>query len=563
MVTLRFLPANRSVSVPRGTTILAAARLAGVTIDSPCNGAVVCGKCAVRLAHDSLHRIEHKGGHQLSKHQQLAGLVLSCAAEVTGDIVVDVLQGQSDRELKITSHGESVAVALAPHVTKVYQAGRDVTTVYGGSTPIAEEEGDCTAESFGVVVDIGTTTLVLSLVDLTLGVELATASALNPQSRHAQDVLSRIKMAEDERGMAELHYGVIGEINRLLKEVTDQGGVRRERIYEVVLSGNTCMLHLAAGVNPAGLGKYPYTPTLRCACSLDAASIGIGIAQGGLVYLPPIISAYVGADITAGLQAVRLHEERDSVLFVDIGTNGEMALCHGGRLWATSTAAGPAFEGMNIGFGMRAGEGAIERFSFTRDGSVRIETIGGTEPVGICGSGLMDVVAELVSRRVLGKSGKFAAPDAPGLAPAIAQRLVQRDGKLVFLLTDRVWLTQKDVRQVQLAKGAIRAGIEFLLRQAGVAASSLEKVLIAGSFGFHLTARSLTTIGLLPSETAGRIEFVGNTAKSGGEAFLLNRDARREMTQLVPGITVVELAKCPDFDRVFVECLAFPSLAPH
>ena len=557
MVTIHFLPANRSVTVPRGTTVLAAARLAGVTIDSPCNGAVVCGKCAVHLAQDSLHRVEQKGEHQLSKRQQLAGLVLACAAEVIGDIVVDVPEGPSELKLKITSHGESVAVALLPYITKVYQADRDVTTVQGGSTSLTEEEGDSSEESFGVVVDIGTTTLVVSLVDLTLGVEVASASALNPQSRHAQDVLSRIRMAADEHGMAELHYGVIAEINRLIREVSDQAGVRRERIYEVVLSGNTCMLHLAVGVNPASLGKYPYTPTLRCASYLDAAQVGIGIARGGLVYLPPIISAYVGADITAGLQAVRLHEERDSVLFVDIGTNGEMALCHGGRLFAASTAAGPAFEGMNISFGMRAGEGAIERFSFLKDGAVKINTIGKTEAVGICGSGLMDVVAELVSHGVIGKNGKFVSPETPGLEPAIARRLVQQDGKLVFHLTDTVWLTQKDVRQVQLAKGAIRAGVEFLLREAGVEAASLAKVLIAGSFGFHLTASSLTTIGLLPPETAGNIEFVGNTAKSGGEAFLLNRDSRREMAHLVTQIEVVELANCQDFDKVFVKCLSF------
>jgi uncharacterized 2Fe-2S/4Fe-4S cluster protein (DUF4445 family) len=558
MVSVHFLPANRSVSVPRGTTILAAARLAGATIDSPCNGAVVCGKCAVRLAGDSLRRVEQKGLHQLSKREQLAGLVLSCAAEVQGDIVVDVLEGHSGRELKITSHGESVAVALVPHITKVYAAERDVTTVYGGSDPLFEEEGDSSGESFGVVVDIGTTTLVVSLVDLILGVELATASALNPQSRHAQDVLSRIKMAADEHGMAELHYGVVGEINRLIREVSDQAEVRRERIYEAVLSGNTCMLHLAAGVDPASLGKYPYTPALPCGSYLDAAAIGLGIAQGGLVYLPPIISAYLGADISAGLQAVRLHEERDSVLFVDIGTNGEMALSHGGQLWATSTAAGPAFEGMNITFGMRAGEGAIERFSFLKGGAVKIKTIGAKEPAGICGSGLMDIVAALVSHGVLGKNGKFVNPEKSDLSPAaIAERLVQRDGKTVFLVTEQVWLTQKDVRQVQLAKGAIRAGVEFLLREAGVAASSLNKVLIAGSFGFHLTAQSLTTIGLLPPEVVDRIEFVGNTAKSGGEAFLLNRDSRREMAEVVKGISVLELANCTNFDRVFVDCLSF------
>jgi uncharacterized 2Fe-2S/4Fe-4S cluster protein (DUF4445 family) len=557
VVSVHFLPANRSVSVPRGTTILAAARLACVTIDSPCNGALVCGKCAVRLAGDSLHRVEQKGPHRLSESDELAGLVLSCAAEVQGDLAVELLEGQGTRDLKITSHGESVAVALAPHISKVYHPGRDVTTVYAGGETIHEEQGDSSAESFGVVVDIGTTTLVVSLVDLTLGVELASASALNPQSRHAQDVLSRIKMAAEEHGMAELHHGVIGEINRLIEEVSLRAGVRRERIHEAVLSGNTCMLHLAAGVNPAPLGRYPYTPALTCASYLDAAATGLRLARGGLVYLPPIISAYLGADISAGLQAVRLHEERKSVLFVDIGTNGEMALSHQGRLWATSTAAGPAFEGMNISCGMRAGEGAIERFSVRQGGAVELKTIGTREPAGICGSGLMDIVAALVSCGVLGKNGKFVSPDNSGLPALLAERLVERDGKTVFLVTDQVWLTQKDVRQVQLAKGAIRAGVECLLREAGVASSSLDQVLIAGSFGYHLTAESLTTIGLLPAELAGKIDFVGNTAKSGGEAFLLNRDARREMADVVPRISVLELANCPDFDRIFVDCLSF------
>ncbi|HJV64806.1 MAG TPA: ASKHA domain-containing protein [Geomonas sp.] len=557
MVNIHFLPDHRPISVPRGTTILEAARLAGITIESPCNGAVVCGKCAVHLSAGSLQHVREKGKHLLTRQERLRGQVLACAAEVYGDIAVEVPSFQPEQELKITSHGESVAVALAPYIAKEYSAERGVTEVYGGASLLAEEEGDTSAEAFGVVVDIGTTTLVASLVDLTLGTELATASALNPQSRHAQDVLSRIKIGSEPRGLEELRAGVIGEIGRLIDQVTGRAGVSRERIYEIIFSGNTCMLHLAAGVDPAPLGRYPYTPALSCASWLDAASVGLSIAPVGLVYLPPIISAYIGADITAGLQAVRLHEEKESVLFVDIGTNGEMALVHGGRLWATSTAAGPAFEGMNIQFGMRAGEGAIERFAVLKDGNVQLKTIDGSEPVGICGSGLMDVVAELVVHGVIAKNGKLVKANAPQLTRDLSERLVEKDGKPVFLLSEEVWLTQKDVRQVQLAKGAIRAGVEFLLREAGVTAASLHKVLIAGSFGFHLTAASLTAIGLLPQETAGRIEFVGNTAKSGGQAFLINRDTRREMSDLVRDIAVVELANCRDFDKVFVESLAF------
>ncbi len=254
---------------------------------------------------------------------------------------------------------------------------------------------------------------------------------------------------------------------------------------------------------------------------------------------------------------MRLHEEQGTVLFIDIGTNGEMALVHGGKVWVTSTAAGPAFEGMNITFGMRAGEGAIERFAILKDGHLRIKTIGNVPPTGICGSGLMDIVAALVDQDIITKNGKFVSHDTPGMAPALAARLIKVDGKPVFSLTEKVYLTQKDIRQVQLAKGAIRAGVEFLLRNTGITSAGLDKVLIAGSFGFHLTAESLVTIGLLPPETTGRIEFVGNTAKSGGEAFLLNRDSRDQMHKVVAAVQVLELANCPDFDRVFVDCLLF------
>ncbi|WP_243375072.1 ASKHA domain-containing protein [Geotalea sp. SG265] len=556
MPNVHFLPANRSIAVEKGTTVLEAARLAGVLIESPCNGAVVCGKCAVHLEPDSLHHIIRRGVHHLSNDQKLAGQVLSCEAEVIGDITV-LVPDVAQEDLKITSHGHALAVALAPHVTKEFQPDKGVTAVFHGGEIAYEEEGDTEGETFGVVVDIGTTTLVVSLVDLNTGMELAHASALNPQSRHAQDVLSRIRIACEEKGLSEMRSGVIGEINRLIGQVAGEAEVHQDRIYEVVFSGNTCMLHLAAGINPRSLGQYPYTPELTGGCWMSANDLVLTIAPKGIVYLPPIISAYVGADITAGLQAVRLHEEQGTVLFIDIGTNGEMAIVHEGQVRATSTAAGPAFEGMNITFGMRAGQGAIERFAILKGGDICLKTIGNSPATGICGSGLMDIVAELVRHGVINKNGKFVSPEDPVLLPLLAERLVKIDGKPAFKLTDNVYLSQKDVRQVQLAKGAIRAGVEFLLRHTGVNPVDLDKVLIAGSFGFHLTAESLVTIGLLPAETTGKIEFVGNTAKSGGKAFLLNHNSRIEVQRLVQEVKVVELANCADFDRVFVEVLSF------
>jgi uncharacterized 2Fe-2S/4Fe-4S cluster protein (DUF4445 family) len=394
-------------------------------------------------------------------------------------------------------------------------------------------------------------------VDLGNGKELAVASALNPQSNHAQDVLSRIRFASEAKGLEEMRLGVIDEINRLTRQVAEEAGLSQKRIYETVLSGNTCMLHLAAGVDPASLGRYPYTPLLTGGEYRDGAAMGLDIAPFGIVYLPPVISAYVGADITSGILATRLYEERKTTLFVDIGTNGEMAIAREGRLWSTSTAAGPAFEGMNITFGMRAGAGAIERFDIAADGDVKIGVISDTDATGICGSGLLDIVAELVTAGVIAANGRFVSVQSASVPEQLKERFVEKNGKTVFLITDKVWLTQKDIRQVQLAKGAIRAGIQLLLRHTGMTETAVEKILIAGSFGYHLRAESLVAIGLLPPEFKDRIEFVGNTSKTGGETFLLNRDSRDEMVRLVHEVEVVELANCQDFDKVFIAALPF------
>jgi uncharacterized 2Fe-2S/4Fe-4S cluster protein (DUF4445 family) len=557
MVTVHFYPANRSISIRRGFTILDAARLAGVVIDSPCDGVETCGKCRVRLDEASLTQIVRRGAHHLSKDEEADGHVLACAAEIIGDIAVRIPENGADKSMKITSHGRKASVNLAPWVTKEYSAGKGVTSIMAGGRFIGQEEGDTGAESYGLVVDIGTTTLVVSLVDLGDGKELAVASALNPQSIHAQDVLSRIRFASEVKGLEEMRKGVIDEINRLTRQAAEETGLSQKRIYETVFSGNTCMLHLAAGVDPASLGRYPYTPLLTGGEYLDGAAMGLDISPFGIVYLPPVISAYVGADITSGILATRLHEERETTLFVDIGTNGEMAIARDGRLWSTSTAAGPAFEGMNISSGMRAGEGAIERFAIAADGEVAIGVIGGTDATGICGSGLLDIVAELVTAGVIAANGRFVSAQSDSIPEQLKERLVEKNGKTVFLINDKIWLTQKDIRQVQLAKGAVRAGIQLLLRHTGMTETAVEKVLIAGSFGYHLRAESLVAIGLLPPEFKDRIEFVGNTSKTGGETFLLNRDSREEMERLVHEVEVVELANCQDFDKVFVAALPF------
>ncbi|WP_094605420.1 Na(+)-translocating NADH-quinone reductase subunit F [Sporomusa silvacetica DSM 10669] len=556
MVRINFIGKGVTAEVETGTTILEAARTVDVMIESPCNAVGTCGKCKVRVNPEQLDCLIQDGEHHLSKDEIAEGFALACQAKVMGDIDVEVISKNQNKTLKILDHGESFDIKIDSFIKKEYD-GSAKTIVYAGGKVIGEESGDTAALNFGVVVDIGTTTVVASLVEIGTGDELASVSALNPQSLQAQDVLSRIKFASDEQGLKTMYSDIIKEINRMILEIAKEAGINQENIYEVIFSGNTCMIHLAANVNPYSLGKYPYDPQIRGGSHISAFEHNLNISSFGLVYLPPIISSYVGPDITSGVLASRLQDRKGVTLFVDIGTNGEMVIGTDGKLSSASTAAGPAFEGMNITHGMRAAKGAIEIFDIEEDGGVVVKTIGEAKAIGICGSGLLDIIGELVANHVIGKNGKFVSPETADLKPELKQRLVKQDGKPVFEVADGVFLTQKDVRQVQLAKGAVRSGIEFLLKSNEVKAEQVDKVLIAGSFGYHLRAKSLINIGLLPSVFEGKIDFIGNTSKSGGRAFLLNVAYRKEMEELVGDIEVVELANRDDFDKVFVACLGF------
>jgi len=556
MVKVNFITNNKSVTVEKGTTILEAARKIGIVIESPCNAVGVCGKCKVKVALSDLENVIQDGVHHLSNDETTQGFVLSCGAKVMADVTVEIVSNNSNKTLQILNHGESFDIQLDSFIKKEYKDDGK-TYVYAGEQVIGNEEGDTTAINYGIVVDIGTTTLVATLVDINTGKELNSVAALNPQSIYAQDVLSRIKFASDEKGLDVMYSEITKELNSMIAKNCEEIGIDKKYIYEAIFSGNTCMLHLAANVNPYSLGKYPYTPQLRGGDYLSSGHHKLNISDPGLIYLPPIISAYVGPDITSGILATRLQDRRGTTLFVDIGTNGEMVIARDGKLSATSTAAGPAFEGMNITHGMRAQRGAIEYFNIEEDGSIEIKTIEDGVAIGICGSGLLDIVGELVFNKVIGKSGRFASIDKSDLPEALRKKLVKVEGKTAFEVAEGIFLTQKDIRQVQLAKGAVRAGIEFLMNSKKVKADEVDKIQIAGSFGYHLRAKSLTNIGLLPKEFEGKIDFVGNTSKSGGHAFLLNKQYRSEMEKLVKEIEVVELSNGENFDKIFVESLSF------
>ena len=554
MVQVYFKEQDVRQSVPEGTTILEAARKAGVIVESLCNGIGTCGKCRVKVTDLAKKVVCEEGRHRLKPEEIQAGYVLSCQTKVYEDIeVVTASTAAQNKSLKILSDGQSFSYEIKNYITKQFDGTK--TLVFGGGSLLGEEPGDTTRELYGLSVDIGTTTVVTALVNMITGEEITSVSALNPQSLHAQDVLTRIKFASTPEGLETMYRGITDELNNMIAELSEKTGVRPENIYEVIYSGNTTMIHLATNVDPSSLGKYPYTPQIRGGNDIPAGMLNI--SPFGLVYLPPIISSYVGPDITSGVLASQFEKKKGTTLFIDIGTNGEMVIARDGSLSATSTAAGPAFEGMNITYGMRAGKGALEMFEIDGDGNVSTHTIGDVKATGICGSGLLDIVGELVKAGVIGPNGKIIPPQKGGYAENLKQYVVEFEGKPAFRVAEDVYLTQKDVRQVQLAKGAVRAGIEALLLSQNVQAEDVDLVEIAGSFGYHLRARSLINIGLLPREFEGRVSFVGNTSKSGGKAFLLNTDLRRYMEQLVGRIDSVELSNRDGFEKIFLNALNF------
>lgn len=558
MPLVRFRSHDVEIDVPAGSSLLDAVRRAHIRLEAPCNGGGTCGKCKLLLDADARRQARVLGSRNLTQDEAAAGWVLLCSTLVEGDLALD-LPGQAERGLRILEQGRRADLPVAPWTVKRHIPERRITEVWSGAVLLAEEEGDTSTRIYGAAVDIGSTTLVVTLLDLCTGARIGTMSALNPQAVHAQDVLSRIQLGSKSDGLALLHGEVMGEIDRLIGVLAAEARVPRRRIYEVVLAGNTCMLHLAAKVDPEPLGRFPYTPVLAGDQHLSARALGLAVNPVALVYIPPLVSGFVGADITAGILSTGLAGARGVTLFVDIGTNGEMVLARDGRLQATSTAAGPAFEGMNIACGMRAARGAIERVSLV-GGDVTLGTIDDAPATGLCGSGLLDAVAELAVHGLLDPSGRFTK-NRDALPPGLRSRFVSRDGKAVFQLTPEVYLSQGDIRQVQLAKGAVRAGIDILLGRNGLTASDVDHALIAGSFGYHLTVKSLVDIGLFPAEFAGKVDYVGNTACTGAETLLTNAASRADLVRVVAAVDPVELANDEGFTKAFVAAMAFPRLS--
>ena len=576
MPTVFFGDSKQTLEAEQGETLLSCIRRSGVRVESTCDGRGVCGKCRVvaqgELSAPDDAELEHLGAPG-------ADVRLACRAKVLGD--VSVTTNDNWTRLQSAFGPELRAVAIDSPVKRVTLPEKGSspdpyaeTLPFRTSDPlvldkIATWDGN-EAQAFGIefgnelldirfdrkpmlgaAVDIGTTSLSLSLFDLENGELLGASSALNPQTAYGGDVITRIDYCrENPEGIGVLRSALIGQLELMLDEALGKGR-SRDQVYLMTAAGNTTMLHILAGVNPLSLALAPFRPTFLKSLAVEGERSGLPIARRGRLVLLPGAAAYVGADIISGLTAIDYRSCTGSTLFVDIGTNGEIVLIEGpDRLLGTSCAMGPALEGMNIACGCRAVPGAVNTVAMGNDMQPRFTTIGSLPPIGLCGSGLVDLVAVLLASGVIAPSGAFNR----SAGKALTERL-QGDR---YHLTESVFLSQQDIRQVQLAKGAAITGILALLGEAGRSVADMEQIIVAGSFGYHLNPESLKTIGLLPTDYTGRITFVGNSSLSGASLPVLNRDILRDMEHLASIIQVFDLASRPEFGKKFISQLRFP-----
>ncbi len=516
---ITFEPDGRRISVHAGATLLDAAGQAGIILNTVCGGRGICKKCVVNLEPDGRE-------------------ILACQHHIDSDITVTVPPSSRFFEHKILMEGISSQTEVKPDIYKKYLKFASA------------------GKSFGVAVDIGTTTVVAKLVDMTNGQLLVTQADLNPQTRFGDDVISRINYARTDAELAELHEVIIDCINKLTAKLCSQASIDARQIYEMCVVGNTTMNHIFLKLPVVQLGQAPYK-----AFSLDAKDFSpekpaLRMNPVGNIHTVENIAGFVGSDTVAVSLAADISSADEMTLVVDIGTNGEIVLGDKDKLYAASCAAGPAFEGARISCGSRAVEGAIEAV-VVNGGDIDFDVIGNSPPHSICGSGLIDAVAVLLDLGIIDTTGRFSSPGK--LPPKILSRIIQQDGQPAFRLADKVILTQKDIREVQLAKAAIRTGIKLLQKKFNIEDNDIRQVLLAGAFGNYIRRESALRIGLLPNLPLERIHFIGNAAASGAEMILISQKCRTQAKKLARKIEYVEIAREKEFGSVFADSMLFTS----
>jgi uncharacterized 2Fe-2S/4Fe-4S cluster protein (DUF4445 family) len=605
-----FEPVGRRGECPKGETLLECARLLGLGLTSLCGGIGKCGQCIVHIVDGHVSAPTPEDAEYLTPDAIAQGYRLACRTIPLADCKIRVPLESLTSPQRMQVEGEETPVAPDPlaksylvtlqppslddlradtgrlanavqeqhHVTvarvdlevlrEISSSLRAHIDAESGSWRIrvVTREGEVIgflppeAAPLGLAIDLGTTKIAAYLLDLTSGRTLGSHGLMNPQIAYGEDVIARIALAEQNEGKRSLlRQLVVGAVNEVATELCSRVEAEASQIVDMVVVGNTAMHHLFLGLPVRQLALAPYVPAVASALDVKARDLGLQLAPGAYVHLLPNVAGYVGADHVAMLLATQIEEKRGVVLAIDIGTNTEICLANEGVLTSASCASGPAFEGAHIKHGMRAANGAIERLRLAGD-KIEYQTIGGLPPVGLCGSGIVDVMAQLFLAGVIDRQGRMQ--DHP--------RVREVDGVREFVLVDEptrlsgsasearvteIVFTQQDVRQLQLAKGAMRTGIEMLLATNGRKVEEIDSVLIAGAFGSYIDVSSAITIGLLPKLPLERFRQVGNAAGMGAKLALVSRTKREAARALAGRIGYLELAAHPLFSTTFAQAM--------
>jgi len=609
-----FLPSGRRGEVPEGKTVLEASIELGVGIESLCGGKRSCGKCKVKWVQGDLSPFTEEEGKLITESERAEGYRLGCAAQILGNVQIFVPEESRTQEQVVRKEASEISIELKPAITLQFvelsppslhdplgdfdrlqkalseryhlpeiqidypallklshvlrQGHWKATVATWMNKEILDVKPDRADNPYGIAIDVGTTTIAAYLCNLKTGELIATQSMMNPQVVYGEDVMSRITYTVTHPdGLEKVHQSIIDALNQLIGAVAKRSGLSSDDILELTIVGNTAMHHLLLRIDPRYLAVSPFTPVVHRSMDIKARDLGLKVHPSANVHILPIEAGFVGADNVGVLIAEEPYRQDAMVLIIDIGTNGELVMGNKERLLSSSCATGPALEGAHIRFGMRAAAGAIERVSIDPNNlEVNFKTIGeknwqseskGASAIGICGSGIIDVVAELFRNKIILQGGRFSESIS-------SPRLRTSDQGPEFVIAWRdetsigkeITITQQDIRNVQLAKAALYTGAKLMMKKLGI--EKLDKVILAGAFGTYINTEAAMILGMFPDCDSRNVYAVGNAAGDGARIALLNRDKRVEADEIAREVGYVELTIEKDFQKEFIDALSFP-----
>ncbi len=622
--TVHFEPSGLKTEVPAGTVLLEAARKAGIYLSSICGGDGYCGKCKVIIDQG---QSQSRPTTLLTPDEIRENVVLACQTKVLSEMTVTVPKSHALQASQIlmdsdahrfselagevragvfefdplvrklcvemsaptvhdhTADHERLYVAIRERIdAPIMQTGfrilqrlsktlceanyKVAVTIgrRGGTTEVIEvEPGRRCETNFAVAVDLGTTTVVAHLIDLTNAKTIDTEATYNSQINFGEDYIRRIIYAEENNAFDEMQNRIVHDVNNLIVTLAARQSIDLQDITAIVCAGNTAMVHFLLNLDPSRIRKEPYIASVSFVPPIRAAEAGIQINKRGLLYCLPGVAAYVGSDIVAGVLTTRIYTKKGVSLFIDIGTNGEVVLGNRDWLVCASSSAGPAFEGSGVRHGMRAGAGAIEKLAVLDDGSIEFKTIGETRPAGICGSGLLDTLAELFTNGIIDRTGRFTQPlRGAGFKTNGDTRLTESDEGLQFQLVPpeqdnrEIVITQADINNLVRSKAGVFAAIRVLMESTQTKPEDLEAIYLAGGFGNFLNVRQAVTVGMLPDVPLEKIQFVGNTSIAGAKTVLLSRKALATAEKIAKSMTYFDLMSHPGYMDEFVRANFLP-----